>query len=234
RIRELGSPTLIVQEGGYRTRTLGQNAAAFFTGLSDGAARGADRSPAVARRPTARRNHAGGQRSAATELRFRTTVRETDIGSIRSLVAATGFCTPEEVGIAAELLADRVEKGDRSDYRVLIAEAATADGDTGRVLGYSCFGPIPGTDRRYDLYWIAVAQDLQGQGLGRRILAETESRIVALGGERLYVDTSSSEKYAPTRAFYRRSGYTKAAEIPDFFRAGDGKVIFVKVLAVPA
>lgn len=36
-IGELGRPTLIVQEGGYRTTSLGANAAAFFTGLSAGA-----------------------------------------------------------------------------------------------------------------------------------------------------------------------------------------------------
>lgn len=38
-IGELGLPTLVVQEGGYRTRTLGTNAAAFFTGLVEGAER---------------------------------------------------------------------------------------------------------------------------------------------------------------------------------------------------
>jgi acetoin utilization deacetylase AcuC-like enzyme/GNAT superfamily N-acetyltransferase len=36
RIGELGLPTLVVQEGGYRTRTLGANALAFFTGLLEG------------------------------------------------------------------------------------------------------------------------------------------------------------------------------------------------------
>jgi acetoin utilization deacetylase AcuC-like enzyme len=34
-IGTLGLPTLIVQEGGYRTLSLGANAAAFFTGLSN-------------------------------------------------------------------------------------------------------------------------------------------------------------------------------------------------------
>jgi acetoin utilization deacetylase AcuC-like enzyme len=33
----LGLPTLVVQEGGYRTRTLGRNARAFFEGLHKGA-----------------------------------------------------------------------------------------------------------------------------------------------------------------------------------------------------
>ena len=36
-IGELGLPTLVVQEGGYRTRTLGVNARNFFTGLWQGA-----------------------------------------------------------------------------------------------------------------------------------------------------------------------------------------------------
>ena len=37
RIGALRKPTLVVQEGGYRTRTLGANARAFFTGLVEGA-----------------------------------------------------------------------------------------------------------------------------------------------------------------------------------------------------
>ena len=36
-IGELGLPTLVVQEGGYRVRTLGTNARRFFTGLAAGA-----------------------------------------------------------------------------------------------------------------------------------------------------------------------------------------------------
>jgi acetoin utilization deacetylase AcuC-like enzyme len=38
-IAELALPTLVVQEGGYRTRTLGSNARAFFSGMIDGGAR---------------------------------------------------------------------------------------------------------------------------------------------------------------------------------------------------
>jgi acetoin utilization deacetylase AcuC-like enzyme len=37
-IGELGLPTLVVQEGGYKTQTLGVNARHFFTGLWDGSA----------------------------------------------------------------------------------------------------------------------------------------------------------------------------------------------------
>ena len=38
-VGRLGRPTLVVQEGGYRTRTLGSNALAFFEGLSTGHSR---------------------------------------------------------------------------------------------------------------------------------------------------------------------------------------------------
>ena len=42
---ELSLPTLIVQEGGYKTQTLGINARHFFAGFHDGAATGAARIP---------------------------------------------------------------------------------------------------------------------------------------------------------------------------------------------
>ena len=45
----LGYPTLVVQEGGYRTRTLGSNARAFFTGLWESGNKTPLRAP---RRPT--------------------------------------------------------------------------------------------------------------------------------------------------------------------------------------
>ena len=172
------------------------------------------------------------------DIAFRTEAREADVEAVRSLTAGTGFFTPEEVAIAAELVEERVAKGDRSDYHFVFADGPALEGPsgaagaetTGQLRGYACFGPIPGTDRRFDLYWIAVEPGLQRRGLGRRILVEAERRAAALGAVRLYVDTSTSEKYAPTRAFYRRNGYAVAAEMPDFFREGDGKTIFVKRL----
>jgi ribosomal protein S18 acetylase RimI-like enzyme len=82
----------------------------------------------------------------------------------------------------------------------------------------------------YDLYWIVVDSDQQRGGIGRQLLEQTETAIRALGGVRLYADTSSQEKYAPTRAFYRRRGFRKAAELTDFYRVGDNKIIYEKAL----
>ena len=58
----------------------------------------------------------------------------------------------------------------------------------------------------------------------------TEKLIQNSGGHRVYVETSGRPDYLPTRNFYERCKYTKAAELPEFYGEGDSKVIYVKVL----
>ncbi len=157
-------------------------------------------------------------------LSWRNAVAEPDIGSIRDLVAATGFFTVEEVAIAAELVEERIAKGPASGYEFVLAE------ECGQLAAYACFGPIAGTESAFDLYWIAVGPGRQGGGLGRQLLARAEDAMRAMGASRHYAETSSSERYAPTRAFYARTGFREVAVIPDFYRPGDGKVVYEKVL----
>lgn len=147
-----------------------------------------------------------------------------DSAAIERLVETTGFFSTEEVAIARELAEAATAHGPASGYEFLLA------GGPDGLAGYACFGRIPGTEGSFDLYWIVVSPHLQGQGVGRWLLAETEAAISALGGSRLYVDTSSRPQYAPTRRFYAACSYVVAAELPDFYRPGDGKVIFLKVL----
>ncbi len=150
--------------------------------------------------------------------------RPDDRPRVRQLLEATGFFSAAEVGIAVELVDDWLARGDASGYHFLLADR------DGRPEGYSCFGPIPLTRGSFDLYWIAVHPDRQGSGLGRALLAESETRIRAAGGTRVYVDTSSRAQYTPTRAFYEACGYRPEAVLEDFYAPGDGKVIYAKVL----
>ncbi len=211
----LGVPTVVVQEGGYRVRTLGANARAFFTGLA-----GAIASPRAEQR---RRRRAAP--APAADLEWRDAVRSEDAAAVRALVAATGVFSSEEEAIAEELVRERLERGAESGYEFLLL----AQGP--HLLGYACFGPIPGTEGRFDLYWLAVDPDRQRDGLGRVLMERVEHRVAELGGRLLFVDTSSRDTYRPARAFYRRCGFRQVAELPDFFRAGDGKVIFSKRLS---
>jgi D-alanine-D-alanine ligase len=161
-------------------------------------------------------------------LAFRTEPRPGDEARVRELVAGTGFFSADEVAVAGELVEDRLAKGAASDYSFLFA-----DGPDGGMVGYSCFGPIALTQASWDLYWIAVDAGLQGRGLGRAVLAESERRIAALGGRRVYVETSSRPQYEPTRSFYERCDYEVGAVLDDFYAPGDGKVIFVRALEAP-
>lgn len=155
---------------------------------------------------------------------FRAGVAAPDPGRIRTLVDATGFFSAEEAAIAGELAAETLATAGNAGYSFWFADGAAG------LDGFSCFGRIPGSEWSFDLYWIVVSPARQGTGLGRQLLAATEAAVRTAGGNRLYVDTSSRPQYAPTRAFYLACGYAVAAELPDFYRAGDGKVVFVKVL----
>lgn len=157
-------------------------------------------------------------------LVWRRNVVPSDAVAIATLVRATGYFTSDETGIAAELVMERLAKGPSSGYEFIIAEQA------GRVAGYACFGKIDGTDAAFDLYWIAVDPAQQGRGLGREILRRAEDIMQGMGARHVYVDTSSSETYIATRAFYTAMGYTEKARLDDFYREGDGKVIFVSSL----
>lgn len=150
-------------------------------------------------------------------------LRAGDVEAIEALVAATGFFTEEEVGVAGLLAADRLEKGTSSEYEFLIVEA------NGALAGYACYGRTPCTGANYDLYWIAVAPAHQGLGLGRALFAEVEAIVARAGGRRIYAETSGTDTYAPTRKFYLGAGFQCEAVLKDFYRDGDDKVIYMKV-----
>ncbi|MGA7373859.1 MAG: GNAT family N-acetyltransferase [Methyloceanibacter sp.] len=217
-IGEQGYSTLIVQEGGYRVRTLGTNVRNFFAGLVTGHSAARQVTPALAR--------STGQRAAAKDgLEWRSAVMADDVGRVRSLAASTGFFNAAEVDVAADLVTERLAKGIRSGYHFILAERGSG------LVAYACYGPIEGTQGSFDLFWIAVAPEVQGKGLGPQVFARAETAMRKAGAKRIYVDTSSSDRYAPTRGFYQRMGFAEDARLPDFYGPGDSKVIYVKELA---
>jgi GNAT superfamily N-acetyltransferase len=161
-------------------------------------------------------------------IEFRTSVRESDPRVVREITDSTGFFYPEEVETAVELVDDWLLKGPRCGYHFLFAD------QDGRTVGYTSYGPVACTKESYDLYWIVVAGDYRGKGLGTQLLERTELAIAALGGTRIYIETSARPFYAPTRAFYLARGYTQVAELEDFYAPGDAKAMYLKVVPRPA
>ena len=141
---------------------------------------------------------------------------------LERITAATGLFRPDEVAIAVELLDDALA-GDL-DYRFL---GAYLDDE---LTGYACWGPTPGTTGTFDLYWIVVDPPRQGKGVGTQLLRAVEERLTTDNGRLVVVETSSRHEYAPTRAFYERRGYARAATIPGYYAPGDDLVLYLKDL----
>ena len=157
-------------------------------------------------------------------INYRRDVFERDIYTIRRIVGSSGFFSSEEIEVAVELVKEFLDKGGNSSYQFLFAEQDE------QTLAYTCFGRVPCTVGSYDLYWIAVADLARGQGIGQKLLHETEKAIEALGGRRIYAETSARAQYKPTHAFYHSCGFSAEALLEDFYAPGDGKMIYCKVL----
>ena len=156
---------------------------------------------------------------------FRRAVRAEDADAVERLVRATGAFNEAEVAIARELVDEALTKGEKaSGYSFLFADGVD------RLDGYTCYGPIPGTVRRTELYWIAVHPNVQRTGLARRLQAASEDAARAEGALRMTAETSTRPDYASARSFYLAQGYTLLADIPDWHDDGDGMAIYGKIL----
>jgi len=146
-----------------------------------------------------------------------------DKDAVLGLVRATGFFTPAEVDVAEELVDIFLGKPDQKDYDVVVVE-----GDGGAPAGYMTWGPTPLAEAAYDLYWMAVAPSEQGRGRGKELVRWLEGEVGRHRGRVIIIETSSQPKYHGTRQFYIDLGYKEVARIPDFYRAGDDRVIYAK------
>jgi ribosomal protein S18 acetylase RimI-like enzyme len=97
----------------------------------------------------------------------------------------------------------------------------------GALAGWAVWGPTPGTEGTFDLYWIVVDPDCQRLGLGSRLIEEMERRIASRARLAL-IETSGRADYGQTRAFYERHGYRRVAVIPDFYAPGDDRVTYAR------
>jgi ribosomal protein S18 acetylase RimI-like enzyme len=155
---------------------------------------------------------------------YRFAPRSSDIAGLRELVASLDIFTRAERDVALDLLEARLRHGEGSGYFFVLADI----GD--ELVGYTAWGPVPLTRSSFDLYWIAVHPRYQSLGIGRELLAETERAVAAHGGGRLYIETSSREPYAKTRAFYVRAAYREVARLEHFYAEGDSKIVYCKLI----
>ncbi len=143
---------------------------------------------------------------------------------IRKLLWETNVFRSDEVEVALELIEECLsyKSFNPENYQIYSA----IDGES--VLGYVCFGKTPMTLSTYDLYWIAVAREAQGKGVGKALFEFACREIQTQGGKLLVIETSSQPQYENTRNFYEKIGCQLEARIENFYRVGDDKLIYTK------
>lgn len=151
--------------------------------------------------------------------------RVDDLQALITLSEATGFFDAEEVQTVGEMLAEYLGTPESEEYLWLVYRESPGS----LPIGFVCYGPASFTDGTYELYWIAVDPEFQAKKIGTALLKHVEEDLRRRRARHLYLETSDREQYEPTRTFYERRGYERAAHLPDFYHIGDGKVIYRKV-----
>jgi ribosomal protein S18 acetylase RimI-like enzyme len=146
-----------------------------------------------------------------------------DREQLAELLGRIDTFSPPEVSCALELI-DLALTSNKSDYQVLVATKGS------KVVGYICYGPTPMTVGTFDLYWIASAPEVRGQGVGSALVAAMEGDLRKRGARLLRVETSAMEAYGPTRGFYEAMQYKEEARFRDFYKVGEDLIILSKRL----
>lgn len=148
-----------------------------------------------------------------------------EFDALVALAAGTGMFKKLEIEVLGELLRDWHASLATEGH--LCRTLREADGTP---VGFVYYAPAVMTKGTWHLYWLVVDKNAQGRGLGRRMVRHAEADARKLGAHHLLAETSGTARYAPTRAFYDKVGYSVEARVRDFYAPGDDQVIYRKDL----
>ena len=152
-------------------------------------------------------------------MKIRPTVPN-DVSSLQHVVTKTGL-------FSAEMLPDMLGRflaDNRGEERWLSRE------EDGAVIGFCYAAQEKLTEGTWNMLAIAVLPGCQGSGTGKAIVTHLENDLRNDGHRVLIVETSGTDGFAGTRAFYHSIGYTEEARIREFWAPGDDKIVFWKAL----
>ena len=144
-----------------------------------------------------------------------------DMDDVLELVNTSGMFSLEDIEEIKSRLTGHLEHHDESVW--ITYEDQGLEG-----IAY-CI-PEPMTNGAWNLLMLLVREDRQGQGHGAALVSHVERALAQAGGRLLLVETSGTEDFENAQRFYGKCGFAVVARIPDFYDAGDDKVIFTKAL----
>jgi ribosomal protein S18 acetylase RimI-like enzyme len=113
----------------------------------------------------------------------------------------------------------------------LVAVDEDDDGDV-RPVGVSGYY-IDDFEARgvYWLSWTYVNPFFQGEGVGTQLMNAVVETLEVLGARRLFVSTSSLDKYGAAVEFYERHGFEREGRLEDYYAPGEDQLILGRPLA---
>lgn len=160
-------------------------------------------------------------------LTFRNLIKEEDLDPLREILSSTHFFdqSPDEIDVAIELAQLAVSNGNNvENYDFIIAEYQN------EIVGFICFSRVPCSLTSFEIYWLCVAPNRQGMGIGKQLINEAATIIIHHHGKKIILQTAGREQYLPTQKFYTATGFSIEARIKDYYAIGDDCLIFTKEL----
>ena len=149
-----------------------------------------------------------------------------DTTHLIALAEAIGLFQAHELEDLGAMLAEHLDSNSEGDNFWI------ADDEDG-LLGAAYYAPEQFSYSVWNLYFIGVHPKHQGKGRGTALLRYVEQALRERGERLLLVETSGLDSFELTRNFYRKNGYSEEARIRDYYKVGDDKIIFRKVLTAP-
>lgn len=147
-----------------------------------------------------------------------------DTDAILDVALASGLFPAEELDGLKHMLDETLQAGPGNDHYWIV------DGvDAVRAAAY--YAPEVMANGTWNLYFIAVCREAQGQGIGSALLRTVEMDLTKRGARLLIIETSGLLQFDKTRQFYAKHGYDNEARIRDFYDTGDDKIVFRKAFS---
>lgn len=148
-------------------------------------------------------------------------VTKQDLEQLKVVVDSTGLFPSDHL---EEMMTDFFENETTKDLWFTVEHE-------GRPVGIGYCAPEKFTEGTYNLLAIGVLKELQGQGIGKDMMAYVERELRKQSNRLLIVETSGADEFELTRKFYNNLGYNLEATIRDFWQEGEDKVIYWKKLS---
>lgn len=145
-----------------------------------------------------------------------------DIPDLEELARAIDLFNSHELEMFSTMLYEHFNAEQENHYWII--------DDDNMPLGAAYYAPEPFSEGVWSVYFIGVHPLYQGYGRGSTLLMYIEQTLATRGERLLLVETSGMERFERVRAFYRKNDYDEEARIRDFYKPGDDKIVFRKVL----